>query len=94
MEKIKCKHCESEMTKVLIPPDSDWGVDFFWVCMNDECSYYVKGWDWMMKNFQVKASYRYKVNVYNNNEGGPMPVFSPDDLKGWVVKKFRDSDSE
>ncbi len=87
MDKPKCKYCGKEMTKVLMPPESDWGVDYFWVCMEDDCKYFVEGWDWMKTKFKVKASYRYKINPYNG-EGAPIPVKDPSDMKDWIVKKI------
>ena len=54
----KCSHCGATMKKWKTPANSTWGTDFQWVCFNDECSYYVRGWDWMMESQKVKASYR------------------------------------
>ena len=87
MEKKKCKYCGEELKKVLIPPQSDWGVEHFLVCMNDECSYYVQGWNWMKEKYKVNASYRYKYNPEKDDDG-PIPVKSPDDMKDWVVVQF------
>jgi hypothetical protein len=87
MEKKTCKYCGGELSKVLIPQESDWGVEFFMICMNDECSYYVKGWDWMQEQYKVKASYRYKYDPSSDIEG-PIPVKSPNDMKDWVVVEF------
>lgn len=87
METNKCKYCGVELQKVLMPPESDWGVEYFMVCMNDDCQYYVRGWKWMEENYRVKASYRYKFNPENNDEG-PLPVRSAEDYKNFIVHKF------
>lgn len=93
MEKIKCKYCGKDLSKVLIPPESDWGVEFFYICMSDECPYYVKGWQWMKEQYKVNHSYRYKYDpTYGMH--GPIPVSSPDDMKDWVVHEFRDEEKE
>ncbi len=91
MEKVTCKYCGKEMDKVLMPPESDWQVEYFMICMNDDCPYYVRGWNWMKEQFKVNASYR---NKYNPEDGTlmPIPVKSPDDMKDWVVKKFEETE--
>ena len=89
MEIRKCKYCGCELDKVMMPPETDWGVEYFYVCMNDECEYYVKGWQWMYEKYNVKASYRYKYNPFQSDEG-PIPVRSPEDYRGWVVPKIKD----
>jgi len=81
---LKCKHCGSTLKQVKMPPESDWNVPYQMICMNDECGYYQRGWDWMRQNYKVKASYRYRYNTFNG-EDGPIPVFSPMDLKDLVV---------
>ncbi|MFP4527064.1 MAG: hypothetical protein ACLFQX_00825 [Candidatus Kapaibacterium sp.] len=72
----KCKHCGAELEKVLLPYDSDFLVPHIWVCFNDECGYYKRGWDWMREKFNVRASYRFKYNGFTQDEG-PLPVQSP-----------------
>ncbi len=88
-----CKYCGKKMAKVLLPPDNDWGVEFLMICMNDECSYYVRGWNWMMEKYNVKASYRYKLDTATGIDG-PIPVVTPDDFKNQMVVKFSEHDKE
>lgn len=87
MEKHVCKYCGKELEKVLIPPESKWGVEYFLVCMNDDCSYFLRGWEWMKNKYEVHASYRYKIDPVSKKEG-PIPVKSFDDMKDWVVHQF------
>jgi hypothetical protein len=93
MEKFKCKYCGATLDKVILPPENEWGVEYLMVCMNNECSYYVKGWEWMLEKYNVKASYRYKVNTFHGDDG-PLSIRSPLDYTGWVVKKFMDKEGE
>ncbi len=88
-----CKYCGNEMSKVLLPPDNDWGVEFLMICLNDDCSYYQRGWAWMKEKYNVAASYRFRIDVETGSEG-PIPVVTPDDFKKQVVKKFEETKGE
>ena len=81
----KCPHCNQPLKKWLCPPESSWGVEFQYVCFNDECPYYVHGWDWMRNKFNQNISYRYRFNP-SNNESGPLPVWSGDALKNFIIE--------
>jgi hypothetical protein len=72
------------MSKVETPLDSSWESDFLWVCLNDDCTYYVEGWAWMMEKYQVHASYRHRIDP-TTGQAGPLPVRSPEHLKSHVV---------
>ena len=80
----KCPYCDTPMKKWVNPPNSTWGVTFQYVCFNDECSYYVRGWEHMMNKFRVEASYRYRYNP-STGEKGPLPVWSPQAHKSKVI---------
>lgn len=90
--KLVCKHCGKELSKVMMPDESKWEVDYLRVCMDDECPYYLRGWDHMKVNYEVKHSYRYFVNPYTG-EDGPLPVSRPDDYKNLIVTKFVEKES-
>ena len=79
-----CPHCNVELKKWRCPPESSWGVEYQFVCFNDECSYFVEGWQWMKEKYNQKASYRYRFNP-ENNESGPIPVWSNDALKDSII---------
>ncbi len=83
-ERSKCPHCGARMRKWMPPAESSWGLYAQYVCFNDECPYYVKGWDWMKSQFKQKASYRHRYNP-ENEETGPLPVWSPSALKDGIV---------
>jgi len=85
MESIKCKYCGGELSKVAMSPMSDWNVEYMWICMNDECDYYTKGWDWMWNRFKVMVSYRYYYNPFHKTDG-PFPVTKSSDLKDSIIQ--------
>ena len=71
----ECPHCGSKFKKWQVPVDASWDDEYFLVCFNDDCSYYKKGYEWMMEQYNQRYSYRYAVNP---NHGGnfPLPVWS------------------
>ncbi|MCK4775696.1 MAG: ogr/Delta-like zinc finger family protein [Candidatus Krumholzibacteria bacterium] len=86
-EKLKnCPHCGAEMAKWASPDEMMWGEEVQLVCFNDECPYYVRGWEWMRDKYQQKASYRFRYNP-RNGEQGPLPVWSPIAFRDWIVEE-------
>lgn len=86
MEAPICPHCEQKMLKMTTPPMSNFDSLFMYVCFNDECSYYLKGWEWMEKKYSSGTSYRYKVDPFTG-EKGPIPVWSSEALREFIDKK-------
>ncbi|MBW1695191.1 MAG: ogr/Delta-like zinc finger family protein [Deltaproteobacteria bacterium] len=80
----QCPHCHQEMKKWRVPIGSTWAHDFFYVCFNDGCPYFVKGWEHMWKNQAIRASYRCKMDP-ETNKCSPLPVWSYDALKNDII---------
>jgi hypothetical protein len=80
----KCPHCQERMLKWYTPQDLSWGTPYQYVCFNDECGYYVRGWDHILKNYNKEASYRHRYNPFTG-EAGPVPVWSPEALRARIM---------
>ncbi|NOX33999.1 MAG: zinc ribbon domain-containing protein [Deltaproteobacteria bacterium] len=81
MDKPRCPHCKTDMTLWEVPPINfsdglGWGTPYLFVCFNDECSSYKKGWEHLSETMEAPASYRCYVEPGQNNFEY-MPVFSP-----------------
>lgn len=81
MDKPSCPHCETEMTLWEVPPINfsdglGWGTPYLFVCFNDSCPSYKKGWEHMVETMEAPASYRCYVEPGASNFEY-MPVFSP-----------------
>ena len=80
----ECPHCHTPTLLWQSPEASSWGGSILHVCFNDLCPYYVEGWEWMRKQYQVPCSYRYSRDP-ETGRSGPLPVWSPEALKDAVI---------
>jgi len=62
-----------------------WGPVVQYVCFNDQCPYFIKGWKWMEEKYGTTCSYRHRYNP-ETKESGPLPVFSNDIGKSQIVE--------
>ena len=88
-EKPLCPHCNKEMNLWETPPFSfsdglGWGAPYLFVCFNDECPLYVRGWDNIQENYAHNASYRCMCYPGQKNFEC-IPVFSPMGGTGQII---------
>lgn len=89
MEKPHCPHCNIAMSLWEVPPINfsdglGWGSPFLFVCFNDDCPSYKKGWEHLEETMEAPASYRCFVEPGQKNFEY-MPVFSPVGAKGGIL---------
>jgi Ogr/Delta-like zinc finger protein len=82
----RCPHCGQEMKKWKVPVASTWPNEFFYVCFNDTCSYFVQGWDRIWEQTAAKASYRCRLDP-DTGKYTPLPVWSSDALKDDIIEE-------
>ena len=80
----QCPHCGAKLSAWLNPEGTSWGEGIQYVCFNDDCEYYQKGWAWMLEKVQQKTSYRFRFDPQTGQQG-PLPVWSEYALKDRIV---------
>ncbi len=92
LDEVKtCPHCKQDMSLCESPPihvgdGLGWGSDVLFICLNDSCPLFLKGWDQIEHQYGHHASYRY-MEVPGSPEGNCMMVGNADAFKGCVVNK-------
>lgn len=88
-EEHYCPHCQQQLSCCQAPPfhigdGLGWGTDILFICLNDECSLYVKSWQDFEERYGHAASCRY-VLCPGNEKGEPMMVGGQQAFKGSEV---------
>jgi SAM-dependent methyltransferase len=85
---LECPYCGQRMKKWKVPDNpfcQTWENDHMFICFNDLCPYYVRGWDVMYAQTFQTMSYRCMYNP-KNQKLSPIPVPSPYALKEGIVE--------
>ena len=86
-ETLCCPYCGERLRKWAVPKNPfayTWDNDFMYVCFNDECPYFVRGWDVMYRDGNRGASYRLMYNP-DKDLCLPVPVPTFNALKEGIV---------
>ncbi len=84
---FRCPYCGDKLRKWAVPDNPfacAWDNDFMYICFNDACPYYVRGWDVMRKEGTVGVSYRLMYNP-EKDRCLPVPVPTPKALKEGII---------
>ncbi len=76
-ETLRCPHCDEKLQKWEVPDNpfcQTWDNDFMYICFNDACPYFVRGWDRMYSETNQGMSYRL---MYNPEKDRCMPIPVP-----------------
>jgi hypothetical protein len=82
--KTVCPHCRQKMNKMKPPSLSTWSSEFFYVCFNDDCPYFVRSWEHTANTTQAHCSYRHRYDP-DSGQSGPLPVWSKDAMKSDIL---------
>jgi hypothetical protein len=79
-----CPHCGARLEKWRVPEGASWTEEYFFVCFNDACPYYRRGWEWMLEHYGHVASYRYMLNPTTGAES-QIPVWSDTATREMII---------
>jgi len=88
-EEYICPHCQTKLTLCHAPPihvgdGLGWGSEYLFICLNDECSLFVGGWDHIENQYGHVGSYRF-MRLPDSNESYNMMVASKGAFTGSIV---------
>lgn len=88
-EKHYCPHCSGDLALCHAPPvhvgdGLGWGSEYLFICLNDSCPLFVKGWDYIANQYGHVGSYRY-MELPNSKEKYSMMVVTKDAFTGSIV---------
>jgi len=90
-EEKSCPHCKAKLSCCEAPPihvgdGLGWGSEVMFICLNDACSLFLRGWDQIELKYGHHASYRY-MELPGSPEGNLMMVGNADAFKACVINK-------
>lgn len=88
-EEHTCPHCKQKMSCCEAPPihigdGLGWGSEVLFICLHDNCSLFLNGWDRIEVQYGHHASYRY-MELPDSKEGNLMMVGNSDAFKGSII---------
>jgi SAM-dependent methyltransferase len=85
---LQCPYCGEKMNKWEVPDNPfevTWDNQFMYICFNDCCPYYVRGWDHMSRQGNRGVSYRLMYHP-EKDVCMPIPVPSPKALRESIIE--------
>jgi len=83
---LLCPHCDAPLKKWEVPQSVflEWPNEYFYICFNDECPYFVRGWDAMAAQGN-NCSYRLMYDPLTDS-CQPAPVQSREALRNGIIE--------
>ena len=80
-----CPHCEEPLAKWQVPqtPFTEWTSEHQYVCFNDDCRFYVRGWN-VFSDQHIPGSYRFMFDP-DTKTSHSIPVLTPTALKASIA---------
>lgn len=84
-DNLCCPYCDSQLLKWKVPdnPFTEWPNDYFYICFNDNCVYFIRGWGALIDQ-GIPGSYRLQYN-HLTDSCHPIPVFNYTFLKDGII---------
>ncbi len=87
---FQCPYCGDRLKKYEVPHsvyeiDYWYEADYLYICFNDECPYFERGWEWMWSKMRRNVSYRHMYNP-TTRKSGPIPVPTSYALRDGIVE--------
>jgi len=92
LDEVKiCPHCQQQLSCCEAPPfhigdGLGWGSEVLFICLNDTCSLFLKGWDIIEQQYGHHSSYRY-MELPGSTEGNCLMVGNADAFKGCIIDR-------
>jgi len=82
-----CPYCGERLKKWMVPEsvENPWPNEFMYVCLNDECPYFLRGWS-VMESLGNRCSYRLMYDPLTDN-CQPLPVPNSRVIKDCIVEE-------
>ena len=74
-ETLRCPHCGEKLRKWTVPYNpfcNTWDNEYMYICFNDSCPYFIRGWEYLQKQGNA-GSYRLMYNP-EKDTCQPVPV--------------------
>ncbi|MEW5765368.1 MAG: methyltransferase domain-containing protein [Acidobacteriota bacterium] len=83
---LTCPHCGHRLSRWAVPqtPFTEWDAEFLYICFNDACPYFARGWTTMARQGNRTCSYRFLLDP-RNGSWMAIPVPSPSALRESIV---------
>lgn len=85
-ESLCCPYCDRRMEKCLVPdsPFTEWPSEFQYICFNDECEYFRRGWEHSKaQHFPGSHRFMYDPTLHSCF---PIPVLNRQALRETIVE--------
>jgi hypothetical protein len=88
-EKHACPHCSGDLSlchapAVHVGDGLGWGSEYLFICLNDNCPLFTKGWDYIANQYGHVGSYRH-MEIPNSKETYNMMVVGKEAFTGSII---------